>query len=163
MADDGTECPAGVPGEIVIRSEAQFAGYWNNSAATLETLQNGWVRTGDMGKLDADGFLYLVDRKKDVIISGGENIYSREVEDAIALHPAVQECAVIGIPDEKWGEAVCAVVVLAAGKTVTEQALIEHCKQQIASYKKPKRVVFMDNLPRLPSGKVSKVELRKLC
>jgi acyl-CoA synthetase (AMP-forming)/AMP-acid ligase II len=162
LADNGLECPNGKPGEIVIRSPGQFSGYWNNTAASIETLRDGWVHTGDIGQVDDQGFVYLVDRKKDVIISGGENIYSREVEEAIASHPAVSECAVIGIPDEKWGESVCAVVVVASGHSLDADAVIAHCRQQIASYKKPKRVVFMDALPRLPSGKISKVELRKL-
>ena len=156
------ECPAGSPGEVVVRSSAQFSGYWNNSSATLEALRDGWVYTGDIGKLDSEGFLYLVDRKKDVIISGGENIYSREVEEAILQHSAVNECAVIGVPDEKWGEAVCAVIVLNQGYSVSEQELIEHCKTVIASYKKPKMVIFASSIPKLPSGKVSKVELRNL-
>jgi acyl-CoA synthetase (AMP-forming)/AMP-acid ligase II len=162
LDDDGNDCSRGAAGEIALRSNAQFRGYWNNSAATLETLQDGWVRTGDIGRIDEQGLVYLVDRKKDMIISGGENIYSREVEDAILQHAAVLECAVIGIPDAKWGESVCAVIVLREGLAANENQIIEHCKSLIASYKKPRRVMFVDNIQKLPSGKVSKVELRRL-
>src|SRR5690606_1488574 len=128
LDDDGNECPVGVAGEIVARSGAMFRGYWNNSVATVETLRNGWVHTGDMGRIDEDGFLYLVDRKKDMIISGGENVYSREVEEALLQHPAVSEAAVIGVPDPKWGENVCAVLVLKAGASVSGEEIIRHCQ-----------------------------------
>ena len=157
----GNDCPVGMAGEIAYRTAGMFRGYWNNSAATLETLVDGWCRSGDLGRTDEEGFVYLVDRKKDMIISGGENIYSREVEEAVVTHPAVSEVAVIGVPDEKWGEAVCAVVVLRGKCTASADEIIEHCKASIASYKKPKRVVFVDVLPKLPSGKISKNELRK--
>ena len=159
--DEGNECPTGVAGEVTYRTGAMFRGYWNNSKATLETLIDGWCHSGDIGKLDEEGFLYLVDRKKDMIISGGENIYSREVEEALVQHPAVSEAAVIGLPDPKWGEAVCAVIVLRNGMTATDEDIIEHSRTLIASYKKPKSVFFVDSLPKLPSGKISKVELRK--
>lgn len=160
LDEAGNECPEGVAGEIVARSGAMFRGYWNNSKATVETLRDGWVHSGDMGRIE-DGFLYLVDRKKDMIISGGENIYSREVEEAVIQHPAVAECAVIGLPDPKWGENVCAVITLKADHTVTEAAIIEHCKAQIASYKKPKKVIITNTLPKLVTGKVNKVALRQ--
>ncbi len=113
-----------------------------------------------MGKLDEEGFLYLVDRKKDMIISGGENIYSREVEEAIVTHEAVSEVAVIGVADEKWGEAVMAVVVVRPGASATAEEIVEHCRTQIASYKKPRHVVFADEIVKLPSGKIDKVRLR---
>jgi acyl-CoA synthetase (AMP-forming)/AMP-acid ligase II len=138
-----------------------MAGYWNNSAATIAALRGGWYYTGDLGCLDEQGFLYLVDRKKDMIISGGENIYSREVEEALATHPGVADVAVIGVKDDYWGEVVKAVVVLAPGAAAGEAELIEHCKTQIASYKKPKSVEFTAELPRLPSGKINKVVLRQ--
>ncbi|WP_210496865.1 long-chain-fatty-acid--CoA ligase [Microvirga antarctica] len=160
--DEGRELPAGQAGEILTRTASHMVGYWNNSAATIAALRDGWYHTGDLGYLDDEGFLYLVDRKKDMIISGGENIYSREVEEALATHPAVQDTAVIGIKDDYWGETVCAIAVLTAGSSVTEAELIEHCKTQIASYKKPKTVIFVDDLPRLPSGKINKVVLRQL-
>jgi acyl-CoA synthetase (AMP-forming)/AMP-acid ligase II len=160
--DNDNECPVGEPGEITFKTVAMFRGYWNNTAATLETLRGGWLHTGDVGKIDEQGFLYLVDRKKDMIISGGENIYSREVEEAVIQHDAVSECAVIGIADEKWGEAVCAIVLLKPGRKATADELIKHTVTQIASYKKPKKIIFVDDIPKLPSGKVNKVELRKL-
>ena len=159
--EDGNECPRNVPGEITARFVAQFRGYWNNHAATLETVRDGWVHTGDIGYVDEDGFLFLVDRKKDMIISGGENIYSREVEEAVLRHPAVAECAVVGTPDAKWGESVCAVVVLRAGLPAPIEAeLIDFTKTQIASYKKPKRVVLRAELPKLVTGKIDKKLLR---
>lgn len=159
--DQGNDLPIGRPGEILTRTTTHMSGYWNNTVATLSALRDGWYHTGDLGHLDAQGFLYLVDRKKDMIISGGENIYSREVEEAIASHPAVREVAVIGVEDDYWGEAVKAVVVLVEGASPTEEELIEHCKTQIASYKKPKSVAFTSDLPRLPSGKINKVDLRR--
>ena len=160
--DNGNDCPPNVPGEIIARSGAMFRGYWNNHCATLDTVRNGWCHTGDMGTLDDDGFLYLVDRKKDMIISGGENVYSREVENAVLQHAAVSECAVIGLPDPKWGENVCAVVVLKPGQHTTEDDIIEFTRSQIASYKKPKRIIFAKELPKLVTGKVNKIELRAL-
>ncbi len=159
--DGGDDCAIETPGEVLIRSGAMTRGYWNNTPATVETLRSGWVHTGDVGKLDADGFLYLVDRKKDMIISGGENIYSREVEEALVHHPAVSEAAVIGMPDPKWGETVCAVIVLRSGAEATAETLAEHCTTLIARYKRPRHVVFVEAIPKLPSGKVNKVELRR--
>lgn len=159
--EDGNDVPEGEAGEIVARSGAMFRGYWNNSKATVETLRDGWVHSGDMGRIE-DGFLYLVDRKKDMIISGGENIYSREVEEAVIQHAAVAECAVIGLPDPKWGENVCAVITVTDGQQVDESDIIEHCKNLIASYKKPKKVIVTDELPKLVTGKINKVALREM-
>lgn len=159
--DAGNDLPVGQPGEILTRTDTHMAGYWNNSAATLEVLKDSWYYTGDAGYLNEQGFLFLVDRKKDMIVSGGENIYSREVEEAIATHPAIMDVAVIGVKDDYWGETVRAVCVLNPGATVSEAELIEHSKAHIASYKKPKSVVFVDELPKLPSGKVNKVALRR--
>lgn len=160
--EEGNAMPVGEPGEILTRTDTRMAGYWNNSAATIAAIRDGWYYTGDLGYLDEEGFLYLVDRKKDMIISGGENIYSREVEEALASNEAVKDVAVIGVKDDYWGETVRAVVVLEQVGGIDSDALIEHCKTQIASYKKPKSIVFSDELPRLPSGKVNKVELRSL-
>jgi acyl-CoA synthetase (AMP-forming)/AMP-acid ligase II len=160
--DNGEDLPVGEVGEILLTSSGVMKGYWNNTAATLETLRDGWVHTGDVGRLDHEGYLYLVDRKKDMIISGGENIYSREVEEAVITHGAVSEVAVIGVPDEKWGETVKAVVVLRQGASVTPQDLIDHCRTLIASYKRPRHVEFVDEIVKLPSGKIDKVRLRKL-
>ena len=160
--DQGRDVPQGEVGEVLLTSPAVMKGYWNNSAATIDTLRDGWVHTGDVGRLDHEGFLYLVDRKKDMIISGGENIYSREVEEALLSHDAVSEAAVIGVPDAKWGESVKAIVVLRKGQVVAAGALIDHCRTQIASYKKPKHIEFVDAIGKLPSGKIDKVLLRKL-
>lgn len=154
-------CAAGEIGEIVIRSAAQFVGYWNNAEATAATLVDGAVRTGDLGLFDDHGYLYVVDRAKDVIVSGGENIYSREVEDALMEYPGVAEVAVVAAPDEQWGEAVVAHVVLQPGcQNVDEASLIAHCRTLIAGYKRPRQIVFMDSLPRLPHGKIDKKALR---
>ncbi len=163
IVDDlGADLPVGEVGEILLTSPGVMKGYWNNTAATLETLRDGWVHTGDVGRLDREGYLYLVDRKKDMIISGGENIYSREVEEAVVTHEAVSEVAVIGVADEKWGEAVMAIVVTKPGVTTTPAAIIDHCRIMIASYKKPSHVIFVDEIVKLPSGKIDKVRLRRL-
>jgi acyl-CoA synthetase (AMP-forming)/AMP-acid ligase II len=138
-----------------------MGGYWNNGPATVEALRHGWYHSGDVGYLDDQGYVFLVDRKKDMIITGGENVYCREVENAIEQHPAVREVAVIGVPDEKWGESVRAVVVLRPAASLTEAELIAFSREQIAHYKAPKSVVFVDELPRLQTGKVSKVALRE--
>lgn len=158
--EDGNDCPVGGVGEVVLKSPVMFRGYWNNSAATLEAIRDGWYFSGDVGRFDDEGYLYLVDRKKDMIISGGENIYSREVEEALLQHPAVSEVAVIGRPDEQWGETVCAVVVLAPGKAATQEELIAHSRTLIAGYKKPKDVIFVTELPKVASGKIDKKILR---
>jgi len=162
VGEDGADCPVGVSGELWLRSEAMMSGYWNNTVATVETLRDGWLRTGDMGYFDEAQRVFLVDRKKDMIISGGENIYSLEVERALAEHPGVSQVAVIGEPDEKWGEAVKAIVIRAPGAAVTAEELIAFCATRIASYKKPKSVAFVAEFPVLPSGKVNKVRLREL-
>lgn len=160
--DDGRDCPIGTVGEVVLRSPIMFRGYWNNSAATLEAIRDGWYFSGDVGFVDDGGYLFLVDRKKDMIISGGENIYSREVEEALLQHPAVSEVAVIGRPDETWGETVCAIVVLREGAEASESELIEHSRTLIASYKKPRDVVFVEELPKIASGKIDKKILRDI-
>lgn len=159
--EEGRPCPPGGVGEIMVRSDANFAAYWNNHAETLRVVRDGWFATGDMGYVDAEGYLFLVDRKKDMIVSGGENIYCREVEEALITHPAVSDVAVIGVPDEYWGEAVKAVVVPMPGARPTLDDLVAHCAQLIARYKRPRHVELVEQLPRLPSGKVSKVALRR--
>jgi acyl-CoA synthetase (AMP-forming)/AMP-acid ligase II len=139
-----------------------MSGYWRNPGQTEAAFApGGWLRTGDVGRLDADGFLHLLDRKKDVIVSGGENVHSREVEEACLSHPAVAECAVVGVPDPRWGEAVMAYVVLREGAALDEAGLVEHVRTRIASYKKPRSVAFVAALPRLPHGKVDKKALRR--
>lgn len=155
------EVPPGEMGEIVVRGEVVMKGYWKDPEATAETLRGGWLHTGDLGTMDERGYVYLLDRAKDMIISGGENIYSREVEDVIMRHPAVYEVAVIGVPDETWGEAVKAIVSLKPGCVATEQEIIEFCKSHLASYKKPKSVEFVDELPKNAYGKILKRELRE--
>lgn len=159
--DQDREVSDGEIGEICLQSAQNMVGYWNNTAATVETLRGGWLHTGDLGRADEDGFVFLVDRKKDMIISGGENIYSREVEEALMAHADVVDAAVIGVPHAHWGEAVKAVVVLKVANAVQEFDLIAHCKMLIAGYKCPKSVAFVEHLPRLPSGKVSKIILRE--
>lgn len=158
---DGAECTVGEPGEIVIRSEALMIGYWNNPKATAETIRDGWLHTGDVGTVDEEGFIFVVDRLKDMIVSGGENIYSREVEDALLSHPAVAEAAVVGRPDERWGESVFAFVIKGSGKAVTADELTEHCRHVIAPYKRPRGICFVNELPKLPNGKIEKVKLRE--
>jgi len=158
--EEDREVPVETPGEMCFQGPAMMRGYWNNSPSTIEALRGGWVHTGDIAKFDDGGYLYLVDRKKDMIVSGGENIYSREVEEALLQHPEISEAAVIGIPHEKWGEAVCAIVVLTHGSTLTEQDIIAHNRGLIAGYKRPQKIHLVDELPKLVSGKISKIELR---
>lgn len=158
--DEGADCPQGTPGEIIVSSPSMFLGYWNDSAATSATLRDGWCHTGDIGVLDEEGLLHLVDRKKDVIISAGENIYSLEIEDVLNSHPAVAQSAVIGIPDARWGEAVCAIVVAADGAVVSAADLTEHVRSQLARYKAPRSVIVVGELPVLPTGKIDKKALR---
>ncbi len=159
--DDGTDVALGEPGEIVFRSEAIIAGYWQNPAATAELIRDGWLHTGDIGREDAEGYIYIVDRKKDLIISGGENIASKDVEDVLYTHPAVAECAVIGVPSAEWGEGVRAVVTLRTGMSVTAAELIELCTEKLGRFKRPRSVEFRDVLPKNPVGKILKREIRE--
>ena len=154
------ECPPGVVGEIVIRGEQVLKGYFRNEEGTAKAFEDGWFRTGDMARRDEEGFFYIVDRMKDMIITGGENVYSREVEEALYLHPSVAEAAVVGLPDPVWGENVTAVVVLRPETTATEAEIIATARDRLAGYKKPKRVIFLDELPKTVSGKIIKRELR---
>src|SRR3954464_6616506 len=148
-------------GEVLAQSNVVLAGYWENPEASAEALDGGWFHTGDGGAIDDGGYLTISDRKKDVIITGGENVSSIEVEDAVFSHPAVAEVAVIGVPDDKWGEMVTALVVVADGQSVTEAELIAHTREQIAGYKAPKRVEFRDAIPRTATGKIQKFKLRE--
>ena len=154
------ELAPGQIGEIVTRSDLVMKGYWNNPEETADTIKNGWLHTGDVGYLDDKGYLFIMDRSKDLIISGGENIYPREIEEILIRHPAVREVSVIGVPDLKWGEAIKAVVSLNPGKTATEKDLIDFCRENIAGYKKPRSVDFVDDLPKSNYGKILKRELR---
>lgn len=161
VAEDGDEAAPGEVGEIVTRGDNVMVGYWGQPEATAEVLHDGWFHTGDLAVADEDGYIAIVDRRKDMIISGGYNVYPREVEEALYRHPAVRECAVIGIPDERWGEAVKAVVSLKPGHPVTAAELLAHCRQWLAGYKKPQSVDLLDDLPKSPNGKILKRELRK--
>ena len=156
----GAPLPTGEIGEIVCRGDVVMSGYWRNPAATAEALRDGWLYTGDMGALDARGYLTLRDRSKDVVISGGSNIYPREVEEALLTHPGVSEVCVVGEPDPEWGEVVVAFVVAAPQANPTEASLDAHCLARIARFKRPKRYVFVDALPKNSYGKVLKRELR---
>jgi acyl-CoA synthetase (AMP-forming)/AMP-acid ligase II len=156
----GLSAPAGEVGQIIARGGHVMAGYWNKPEETAAAVRDGWMYTGDAGYLDAEGYLYVVDRVKDMIISGGENVYSAEVENALARHPAVATCAVIGLPDDKWGERVHAVVVLKSGAAAHAQELRDHAKGLIAGYKCPRSVDFVEALPISSTGKVLKRELR---
>jgi acyl-CoA synthetase (AMP-forming)/AMP-acid ligase II len=160
LDDSGHDVAHGEVGQITVRSINNMAEYWNLPEQTAETLVDGWVRTGDMARQDEEGFYYLVDRKKDVIITGAFNVYPKEVEDVLYLHPAVAQCAAVGVPDEEWGEAIKAFVVLRPDQTTTPDELIELCKANLASYKKPRQVVFVESLPLSPVGKVMRRALR---
>jgi long-chain acyl-CoA synthetase len=157
---EGRDMPLGEVGEIVVKGDSVMAGYWGNPDATAAAVKDGWLFTGDMGALDADGYLTLKDRSKDLIISGGSNIYPREVEEALLHAPGVAEVAVVGEPDPQWGENVVAFVVAQPGAALTEATLDAHCLAQIARFKRPKRYVFVSALPKNNYGKVLKTELR---
>ena len=159
---DGNEVPRDgrTAGQIVVRSEANMLGYWGRPDLTAATLRDGWMWTGDVATWDADSYVFIVDRAKDMIISGGENIYSIQVEEAVNQHPSVLECAVIGVPDDEWGEAVKAFVVLKPETTATEAEIIDTARQHLASYQKPRSVEFVDALPKAPTGKILKRDLR---
>jgi long-chain acyl-CoA synthetase len=157
--DDGRLVPAGAVGEVVVRGPSVMSGYWNRPDATSETLREGWLHTGDLGRLTDDGVLYLLDRTKDMIISGGSNVYAVEVEQTLSAHPGVADVAVVGVPHDLWGELVVAVIV-SADDTIDDRALETHCRATLAGYKIPRRWVRVDSLPRNAYGKVLKRELR---
>lgn len=157
---DGETLPPGEVGEIICRSAQNMKGYWNLPSETAQAIDGEWFRTGDAGYMDADGYLYIYDRLKDMIVSGGENIYPAEVESAIFAHPAVADVAVIGVPDDRWGEAVKALVVKKPGADLTAETVIEFTRERIARYKTPRSVDFVESLPRNASGKILKRELR---
>ena len=157
----GVEVPRGTVGEVVVRGPNVMQGYWNQPGLTAAAVQGDWMHTGDAAWMDDDGFIFIADRLKDMIISGGENVYSAEVENALAQHPAIAACAVIGVPSDEWGEAVHAVVVRRPDHAVSAQVLIAHCKELIANYKCPRSVEFVDALPLSGAGKVLKTKLRE--
>ena len=162
LDEAGEDCPSGVSGEIVVRGPHAMIGYWNKPEETERALRNGWVFTGDAGYLDDNGYLFIVDRVKDMVVTGGENVFTTEVENAVISHPAVQDVAVIGVPHPEWGEAVHAIVIPHPGQSVSENELLAHCRELIAGYKLPKGITFRDEpLPLSGAGKVLKTELRK--
>ena len=160
--DDGTPVPTGETGEVICRGDVVMVGYWNNPEATASSLRDRWLWTGDVGAFDEDGFLTLKDRSKDVIISGGANIYPREVEEVLLRHPAVLECAVIGKPHKDWGEEVIAFLRLHPGQAVEDTELDALCLDNIARFKRPKAYHRLDDLPKNNYGKILKTELRKI-
>ncbi len=159
--DAGNEVPAGEEGEVVVRGPNVTKGYLNRPEENARAFQGGWFHTGDVGRMDENGFMFLLDRKKDMIITGGENVYSSEVEGALYQHENVHECAVIGVPDERYGEALFAVIVPRPGTVLTEDEIVAHCRGRIGGYKIPRRMTFVPELPKSAMGKILKTELRK--
>ena len=160
VAPDGSDCPPDVPGEVLVAGPHIMREYWNRPEATAETIVDGWLHTGDVARMDADGFIYIEDRIKDMVISGGENVYPAEIEKVLQTHPAIVEAGVIGQPSEKWGESPFAVVVK-GDEALTEADVIDFCRGRLAGYKQPKGAAFVDTLPRNPSGKILKRVLRE--
>jgi long-chain acyl-CoA synthetase len=157
--EDGNDVPQGEVGEIAIRGHNVMKGYWRKDDATAEAIKEGWFHTGDMAKVDDEGYFFIVDRKKELIIRGGYNVYPREVEEVLYQHPAVQEAAVVGVPDDKMGEEVGAAVVLKPGEDVSADELRDYVKDEVANYKYPRRIWFVDELPKGPTGKILKREV----
>jgi acyl-CoA synthetase (AMP-forming)/AMP-acid ligase II len=158
--EDDRVVPAGETGEVVTRGQHVMSGYWNRPEETAYALRGGWLHTGDIGRLDEEAFLYLVDRRNDVIISGGSNVYPREIEDVLEAHPAVREAAVVGLPDERWGETVHAVVSLREGTETTEAAILSFAAERVAGFKKPRTLAIWPDLPKSPAGKILRREIR---
>jgi fatty-acyl-CoA synthase len=162
LDDTGHDVAQGQIGELYARNSTMITGYHANEEATKSSQKDGFFSVGDMGRIDADGYYYLESRKHDMVISGGVNIYPREIEDHLNTHPAVLECAVIGFPDAEWGESLRAFVVLRDGQAITANEVIDYCRQGLADYKRPRKVTFLAELPRNPTGKVLKRELREI-
>jgi fatty-acyl-CoA synthase len=162
LDDAGVRLPAGTTGEICVRGPGVFAGYHGDPAATASAFRHGWFHTGDLGHIDARGFVYITGRSSDMYISGGSNVYPREIEEALLLHPAIREACVVGVPHDKWGETGVAVLVPAEGEVVTEAELVAQLGGRLARYKWPTRFVFWAELPKSGYGKVSKREVRRL-
>jgi long-chain acyl-CoA synthetase len=157
--EDGKEVEQGQVGEIAIKGHNVMKGYWNKPDATEESIKDGWFHTGDMGKVDEDGYFFIVDRKKEMIIRGGYNVYPREIEEVMYEHPAVAEVAVVGVPDDSMGEEVGAAVALKKGEDVSEDELRDFVKNEVAGYKYPRKIWFVDELPKGPTGKILKREI----
>jgi len=160
--ENGRQLPPNQTGEIVIKGPCVMKGYWNKPQETAEVLRDGWLHTGDIGHIDEDGYIYITDRKKDLIIRGGENVYPKEVENVLHRHPQVLECGVVGVPDPVYGEEVKAFVVLKAAGSVTEEELVLFCKDHLPAYKRPKSIQLMEALPKSAVGKILRRELKKL-
>jgi acyl-CoA synthetase (AMP-forming)/AMP-acid ligase II len=158
--DNLRDVATGEIGELVVRAPQVTMGYWGNPEATAEAFGGGWFHSGDLARKDAEGNFYIVDRKKDMILTGGENVYGKEVEDVIYRHPSVAEAAVVGVPDEMWGERVVAVIQLRAGAARDDEGILALCRDNLASYKKPRELIYLDELPRNAAGKILKRELR---
>jgi fatty-acyl-CoA synthase/long-chain acyl-CoA synthetase len=159
--EDGLEVPRGVEGEIIAKTPYNMIGYHEAPDKTAETLKDGWLYTGDVGMMDEEGYVYLLDRKKDMIISGGFNVYTSEVENVIQQHPEVSQVAVIGVPHPDWGEAVMAVIVPSRSNPPTEESILDFCNRYLSKYKRPKKILFADSLPLTAYGKIDKKALRK--
>lgn len=160
--DDLNDVPIGEVGEILYKGPTLMKEYYKNPEATREAFTGGWFHSGDLVRMDDEGFIYVVDRKKDVIISGGENIYSAEVEKTLNRHPYIRESAVVGVPDPKWGQSVLAYIVLEQGRALSKEEVVEYSQSELGSYKKPRYIEFLDELPRNTSGKILKIALRKV-
>lgn len=148
-------------GELIVRGPSVMEGYWRQPEVTAETIKEGWLHTGDLATMDEEGYIWIVGRKKDMIVSGGINIYPEEIEDVLYTMPKIQEAAVVGRPHERWGESVTAIIVPKSGMTIDEEEVVQYCKERLASYKKPTKVIFVEQLPRTPAGKIKKAELRE--
>jgi len=158
--DNGEDVTQGENGELIVKGNGVMKGYYKNPASTAETIKDGWLYTGDVARMDSDGFIYLTDRKKDVVITGGENIYPVELEDILQSHPKIYDVAVIGLPDERLGEIAAAVIDPNPGETLTEEEVSAFCEQNLPRFKQPRRIIF-DKVPRNPTGKIEKPKLRK--
>jgi fatty-acyl-CoA synthase len=161
LKENGKEAGVNEVGELLIKGKHSFSYYWNNELATMETVRDGWLHTGDLAKKDEHGFHYIVGRKKDMIITGGENVYPLEIEHWLSAHPAVDEAAVIGLPDEKWGELVAAFIVLKNAQNIDEEELKGYCEKKLGRYKIPKRFFLLDELPKTHVGKIDKKALKE--
>jgi acyl-CoA synthetase (AMP-forming)/AMP-acid ligase II len=159
--EEGRPLPPGELGEIIARGDQVMTGYWKLEEATSETLKDGWLHTGDLGTMDEEGYVYVTDRMKDMIVSGGENVYPREIEEVLFSHPAVADAAVIGVPSAQWGEEVKAIIVLKPDAKATDEEIMDFCRGKLAGYKRPRSVDFIGVLPKNLSGKVLKRELRE--